>query len=122
MLVDGILADTTEQHKTFLEVKDKPHVLDDAIVDRAARAYRVQIDDLWLYEEQFARWKKEPLIDEQRQEVNRLAEQIPRIKELSEAILTLLEEIRAGTIDRIMEKSDFELGLEFLLGKHQRKP
>jgi hypothetical protein len=51
----------------------------------------------------------------QRQEVNRLNAQLPRIKELSLAILELMDEIKDGTINRIMERSDFELGLEFFL-------
>jgi hypothetical protein len=51
----------------------------------------------------------------QRQEVNRLNAQLPRIKELSQAILELMDEMKDGTINRILEKSDLELGLEFFL-------
>ena len=32
-------------------------------------------------------------------------------------ILALVKEIRRGTIDRVMEKGDLELGLEAWLGK-----
>jgi hypothetical protein len=56
----------------------------------------------------------------QLQQVNRLAEQIPTIKARITAILALAEELKSGTIDTILAKSDFELGLEWLLGK--RKP
>jgi len=114
-MVDGVLANTEEQYQTFVSVKDRPHVLDDDIVNRAIRLYRAQIDDVWFYEEQFARWLAEPLTGAQRQEVNRLNAQLPRIKELSQAILELMDEMKGGTINRILEKSDLELGLEFLL-------
>jgi ribosomal protein L16 Arg81 hydroxylase len=107
-MVDGILANTAEQHQTFTEVKAKPHVLDDDIVNRAIRLYQAQLDDLWFYEEQLARWQKESLTASQRQEVNRLAGQLPpgapRARELSETILELLDEIEDGTINRILGK------------------
>ena len=32
-------------------------------------------------------------------------------------ILALADELKEGTIDRILEKDDFELGLEVFLGK-----
>ena len=37
----------------------------------------------------------------------------------AQAILALAAEIRQGTIDRVMDKSDLELGLEVLLGIRQ---
>jgi hypothetical protein len=120
-MVDGMLADTEDQYQTFSEVREKPHVLDDAIVQRAIGVYQTQIDDLWVFEEQFARWQQGSLTDDQRQEVNRLVNQLPRIKERSEAILAMLGEIEKGTINRIMEKSDLELGLEFFLKNMPRQ-
>ncbi|MGO9057643.1 MAG: hypothetical protein ACLQU2_09695 [Candidatus Binataceae bacterium] len=49
-----------------------------------------------------------------------MSEQIPRIRERISAILALAEELKSGTIETVLGKSDLELGLEFLLGK--RKP
>ena len=76
-MVDGVLVNTEEQYQTFSEVKDRPHVLDDDIVNRAIKLYQAQIDDLWFYEEQFARWLAESLTDSQLQEVCRLNAQLP---------------------------------------------
>ncbi|HEX9597288.1 MAG TPA: hypothetical protein VF982_10450 [Anaerolineales bacterium] len=67
-MVDGVLANSEEQHETFSHVRAKPHVLDDEIVHRAINLYQAQLDDLWFYEEQFARWLKAPLTDGQREE------------------------------------------------------
>jgi hypothetical protein len=114
-MVDGILENTEEQYQTFSEVKDKPHVLDDDIVNRATKLYQAQIDDLCFYEQQFERWQAESLTPGQRAEVERLNAQLPRIKELSQAILELMSEMKDGTINRIMGKSDLELGFEFFL-------
>ena len=45
---------------------------------------------------------------------------IPTIREGTAAILCLAEELKECTIESVLEKSDFELGYEFLIGK--RKP
>ena len=75
-MVDGVLVNTEEQYETFSEVKDRPHVLDDDIVNRAIKLYQAQIDDVWFYEEQFSRWQAQSLTANQWQEVNRLKAQI----------------------------------------------
>jgi hypothetical protein len=67
-----------------------------------------------------SRWTKLELNSEQRQEVNGLAQQIPRIQDRIAAILSVAEELKGGTIEAVLAKSDLELGLEFLLRKSQR--
>jgi hypothetical protein len=115
MMIDEVVQNSEEQHETFSEVKDKPHVLDDATVSRAIRLYKAQLEDVQLYREQLTRWQAQPLTGDQRREVDRLLGQLSRLKQLSEAILEMLDEIKEGTIDRIMAKSDVELGMEYLL-------
>jgi hypothetical protein len=44
---------------------------------------------------------------------------LAKLHEVADAILALAEELRQGTIDRILSKSDVELGLEFLMGKRK---
>ena len=117
MMIDEVMQNSEEQLETFSEVKDKPHVLDDATVSRAIRLYKAQLEDVQLYREQLTRWQAQPLTGDQRREVDRLLGQLPRLKQLSEAILEMLDEIKEGTIDRIMAKSDVEVGLEYLLRK-----
>jgi hypothetical protein len=89
-------------------------------VGRVIKVYSAQAEDLRLYERQLTRWKNLNLTPSQRQEVDRLAAQIPTIKERITAILALAEELKECTIETVLAKSDLELGLEFLLGK--RKP
>jgi hypothetical protein len=62
-MVDTVLENTEDQYQTFVSIKERPHVLDDDIVNRAIRLYQAQIDDVWFYEEQFSRWLAEPLTD-----------------------------------------------------------
>jgi hypothetical protein len=96
--------------------KHMHHVLDDYTVDPVIKVYT----DLRLYEEQLCRWKKLELDRFQRREVERLAAQVPRIQERIKAILALAEGLKKGTIETVLSKSDFDLGLDILLGR--RKP
>ena len=116
MMIDEVVQNSEEQLETFSEVKDKPHVLDDTTVSRAIRLYKAQLEDVQLYREQLTRWQAQPLTGDQRREVDRLLGQLPRLRQLSEAILEMLDEIKEGTIDKILGKSDFEVGMESLLG------
>ena len=69
-LIDETVENSEDQFKTFSEVKDKPHVLDDATVSRAIRLYKAQLEDLWLYEGQTDHWLKQPLTDNQQREIH----------------------------------------------------
>jgi hypothetical protein len=51
----------------------------------------------------------------QRRELDRLEGQLERLRIVLEDILQLAEEIKQGTIERVLAKSDLELGLEALL-------
>ncbi len=114
--IDGMLAASQEQYATLLEAKPKPHVLDDYTVGRVIAAFTTQIADLWLFDEQLRRWQAETLSPEQRAEVTRLVEQMRRLREVDTQVLALAKELSKGTIEKVMSKSDEELGLEFLMG------
>ena len=94
-------------------------MLDDYTVGRVIKVITEQSNDLWLYEEQLARWKKDELIATQRQEVERLNGELTRLREVITSILSLTEELKSGTIESVLAKSDIELALEVLLGKRK---
>ncbi len=119
--IDGMLESSQEQYATLQEAKPKPHVLDDYTVNRVISAFTTQIGDLWLFDEQLKRWSAETLTPEQRTEVTRLVEQMRRLREVDNQILALAKELSKGTIEKVMAKSDAELGLEFLMGMFQEK-
>ncbi len=113
--IDGMLEADLEQYQNLLQAKDKPHVLDDATVDRVIRVFTDQAKDFWLYDEQMARWMAGELTDGQRDEVTRLVDQMKRLRENNTNVVDLARELSKGTIDKILGKSDAQLGLEFLL-------
>ena len=100
--------------------RPQPHVLDDYTVGRVIKVYTDQAGDVGLYAEQLSRWSGLNLTASQRREVARLSDQIPRIRERISAILALADELKGGTIETVLGKSDLEVGIEFLLGN--RKP
>jgi hypothetical protein len=101
-MIDGMLQDAEKHYQTVLEASAKPHILDDHIVSRVFEVFESQKDDLWLFEEQLTRWKMDKLSVGQRHEVDRLTEQL-----------------KEGTIEKVLAKSDLELGLDFLFSKEQ---
>jgi len=116
-MIDGALAETQEQYQTLLEAKPRPHVLDDYTVGRVTKVYGDQRQDVSLYAEQLARWANEPLTTAQRDQLARLQAQVKKLGEVTAAILSLAQELKTETIDRLLAKSDVEVGLEFLQGK-----
>jgi len=60
-------------------------------------------------------WRNEHHPDaKQRREIERLESQTSRLRELKAKVLRLAAEIRKGTIDRVFEKDDLQLGVEAL--------
>jgi hypothetical protein len=53
----------------------------------------------------------------QRHEVDRLTEQVGRCRTVIDSILSLAEQLKQRTIEKVLAKSDLELGLEFLSAK-----
>jgi len=114
-LIDGELADGQEHQATLLSVRDRPYVLDDATVERSIKLHTEQRDFLGVFAEQLARWRNERPTDAQRRELDRLEEQLERLRAVLNNILELAEELQQGTIERVLAKSDLELGIEALL-------
>jgi hypothetical protein len=119
--IDGMVSDTSEQWQTLELASRKPHTLDSALVERTQRVYSEQLETTALFKEQLARWCKEALSPARAGEVARLEGQVERLRTNLTDILDRVDEVKVKdkTIDKMLEKEDFELGLEFLLGKHR---
>lgn len=95
-LILGELAQTEEQYVSFTAAQHKPHVLDDAIVDRAVNVYEEQLSFIPLHEQQLAWWLSEDITDAQRFQVEDLLARLPALREKTEALLALLAELKQG--------------------------
>ena len=116
-VVGQTLENTEDQHQAFSEVREKPWLLDDGLVARVIRVFETQLDDLSLFDQQFAHWQESELDSSQEQEVSRLIGQAARTRTLTESILTLAHELKENTIEQILSRDDAQLGLDMLLGK-----
>src|ERR1700751_941767 len=120
-MIDEMLQHAEQNYPTPLQASPKPHVLDDYIVGQVFEVFGSQKDDLWLFEEQLARWKMDKLSVGQCHEVDRLTEQVGRCRTVIDLILSLAEQLKQGKIEKVLAKSELELGLEFLLRKGKQR-
>ena len=118
-ILESMLHDDEGQYRTLLECRSQPYVLDDHTVGRVIQVFTQQKADLPLYQQQLSHWMAGDLTASQRGEVERLQDCVRKLQELAESILSLAEELKQGTIEQVLHKSDLELGLEFLLGKRK---
>jgi hypothetical protein len=115
-MIDGALDDTRDHMGTLNEARARPHVLDDATIDRVERVHTEQLEYVDIYDQQIGRWRTEKPSADQTRELDRMEEQNRQLRAVTMQVLALADELRKGSIDRIMEMSDFELGLQALLG------
>ncbi|MGM2628360.1 hypothetical protein ACS2QL_27420 [Bacillus cereus group sp. Bce038] len=114
-LIDGQSSDAKEQYVNLLEARNKPHVLNDAIIQRTTHVYTEQLEFVWIFEEQLSKWKKEErLTPIEKGEIERLQGQVQQLHHTLTDILALTEELKEGTYEKVMEKSDLQLGIESL--------
>jgi hypothetical protein len=92
-------------------VRDRPYVLDDATVERSIRLHAEQRDFLGVFAEPLACWRHERPTSTQRRERDRLVGQLERLRAVLNAILELAGELKQGAIERVLAKSDLELGI-----------
>ena len=115
-MIDTALEDTREHLATLAEARARPHVLDDATIDRTEQVHGEQLEFVGIYAEQISRWRTEAVSQAQVRELDRMDEQNGRLRSVTEDVLALAAELRKGTIERVMDMSDVELGLQALLG------
>ena len=116
-MIDTALNDTREHLGTLSKAKDRPHMLDDATIDRVEQVHGEQMDYVEIYAQQISRWRNEKPSAAQSRELDRMDEQNQQLRGVTAEVLALASELRKGTIERVLGMSDLELGLQYLLGR-----
>jgi len=116
-IIDEEIDNFEDLYKNLGEARKKPHVMDDVLMDQAINNHRKYLKEAWVYDEQLIRWKKEKLTEEQYREIQRLTGQMIKYRKMCEEIIAVSEEIKKGTINRILEMSDEEVAIAVLTGK-----
>ena len=91
-----MLEDAEGQLQALLEVRQRPHLVDDSVFAGIIRASTGESDDLWLFEHQLRRWATGALTPAQRGEVVRLGAQLTRLRALLGEISAVAGEIKSG--------------------------
>jgi len=118
-MIDSALGDTREHLETLAEARTRPHVLDDATIDRIERVHAEQLEFVDIYAQQISRWRTENLSKDQTRELDQMETQNGHLRAVTADVLALARELRKGTIERVLGMSDVELGLQALLGHRQ---
>ena len=114
-MITTSLNDTREHLGTLTKATDRPHVLDDATIDRVEQVHTEQMQYINIYTQQIARWRTAKPSAVQAKELDRMEKQNQQLRDVTTDVLALAGELRKGTIERILGMSDLELGLQTLL-------
>jgi hypothetical protein len=115
-ITEGQLAEAKIQLDNMHVAKAKPHVLDDDTVNRIIDVYTKQNSDLWVQDEQCCKWIDQNPTKLQLQKINDLKLSVDELKKTNTKIIEICKDISSKTIDKILNKSDMEVALDFLMG------
>lgn len=113
-IIVGMTNNTENNYNFIIQAKSKPHVLDDYTVNRMIKLYKVQLEDIELYKKQLEKWETEPINEEQKEEIDNLHKYLNKAEKLSTEILKTSDYLKENTIEKVINKPDGELALEWL--------
>jgi hypothetical protein len=121
--IDDALQFTEKQRNLTEKAHVQLYSLDDATVNRIIKVFTDQQNVLKLFDEQLHRWKEDKsLTPKQRESVEELSEKMEQLNYLTTVIIALSEEIKEFyTIEKLLNKKDFQVILETLSGKNLTK-
>jgi hypothetical protein len=76
-MISTSLAETREHLGTLTKAKDRPHVLDDATIDRVKQVHTEQMEFVGIYAQQISRWRAEKPSPARISELDRMETQKP---------------------------------------------
>lgn len=105
------------QLQNLISCKDRPHILDDKTINRITQVCNTQNGSISVYIEQCNKWRTQNPNDKQLSIIIDVENNVKQIEAINNQILDLIKNnFKDRTIDSIFQKSDFELGLDFLRG------
>ena len=121
MVEKGLLDSSKQQLENIKAVENKPHVLDDEIIKRSLRLYTEQNEDTKVVFEQCKRWREENPSEEQLTKIEEIEEIATELVQVNNEILAIMNRCKEQTIERLLEKEDLEVGLEYIVSKMMSK-
>jgi hypothetical protein len=122
-LIDGGLEHITSNLANIKAIHAREYgTLDEHTAVRFVALFADGLEFVPIYTEQLARWQRTKLSDGERKEVTRLQGQLGPLEATLEEGLAIAKEMTERTIEKVMAKSDEQLGLEALIRAAGRKP
>lgn len=115
--IAGALDAAKDQLENMQKAKNKPHVLDDQLINQIIESYTKQNDSVADERALCIYWKKTKLSVQQRKTVDELLDNLVELERINQQILFLAEHFKDHTIDKIMGMEDVDLALSSLAGK-----
>jgi len=119
-VVDEKLKQAQKQISNLEKCKDRPHVLDDKTVKRLIDVYAQEkhiVQHLMVTSRSTLQGE---LSYTDRQAMKKVDEDIDALDKACEQILFLADHFKDHTIDKIVEKTDADLAIDVLMGKHYK--
>lgn len=106
---------TRGQIELFTPALDEPYRLDDATVNRAIEVYEHQRADQVLFRNQADRWASEAGTAAEKAALATYVATLDELDRLTADVLGMCTTLSGQTIEKLMAKSDTEVGLEALM-------
>lgn len=84
-------------------------------IEQIIKLHNAQNADNWVFFEQCKKWRNENPTSEELKLIAQVEKSTNQLEEVNNKILTLANSFKGKTVDNILGKGDFELGLEYLL-------
>ncbi|MGO9546470.1 MAG: hypothetical protein ACLPPF_16955 [Rhodomicrobium sp.] len=122
-IIDGGLEDITTNLTNIKAIQARPYgTLDEKTAARFISLFTEGLEFIPAFANQLAHWQQTKLTDTQRHEVARLQTQLGPLEAALTEGLAIANEMTERTIEKIMAKSDEQLGLEAVIHSLIHKP
>ena len=112
----GQLQEALKQLENLEVCKNKTYILDDDIVSCIIKLHTQQNEMLWIALKQCELWRNQNPTSEQSENIARIERFTQRLKKTNEKILFLANHYKDHTINRLLDKEEGELAIDYLLG------
>ncbi len=115
--IDGALDAAKDQLENMQKAKNKPHVLDDQLVNQIIESYTNQNASITDEKSLCLYWKQNKLTVQQKKTLDELLDNLSELERVNQQILFLAKHCKDHTIDKIMGMEEVDLAISYLAGK-----
>jgi hypothetical protein len=108
------VADLRKLRQDLASARTRPHVFDDATIERVISVHTETLGFVPFTRRQLDHWDEDEPSVAERETIQRIRDETDEIELLVREVLSLAEEIKVGTIDKVLAKDEFDVGWDAL--------